>query len=366
MNPFTQGTDANLYCLTTGVKVKDEIKNDLLACHEKGREWHRDFLEGCFEDGARFEKPIPRRKVKNFALEAVKSKIKIKDLKVMELQGTRDLFGRLLYISTLEKIDLEKVFQFPLTPVPLSLSHLDGSINKTDKAKLLHKLEKKTQSDVPNQADVVIVDAMFFLHTLVCPPSTYGQLSEEILRRLCAMAPIIDFVCDTYHDQSIKAAERNRRGLNESIITITGPDQKRPRDWQHALRSPSFNQALMRFLSADWSRDKHAIQLQNHQVYFAFDETCLMYTCQQNMINVNEVGSFKCQHEEADTRIIFHMYNIATNDDRCIAVRSNDTDVFILLLFHFHYLSCKPMVWMDVGLSSNNTRRLINVTQLHE
>ena len=140
-----------------------------------------------------------------------------------------------MYISTLEKIDLEAVFKYPLTPVPLSLSHLDGSFNKTDKSKLLQKLEKQIDSDIPSDIDVVIVDAMFFLHTLVNPPSTFGKLSEEILKRLCKLANRVDFVCDSYYAPSIKSFERERRGLTESTISITGPDQHRPRDWQKAF-----------------------------------------------------------------------------------------------------------------------------------
>ena len=72
------------------------------------------------------------------------------------------MFGRLLMISTMEKIDLEKVRQYPLTPVPLSLSHTDGSMNTTDKSKLMHKLETYLEeSTAPIDVDVCIVDATF-------------------------------------------------------------------------------------------------------------------------------------------------------------------------------------------------------------
>ena len=123
MNPFEQEPDNNLFCMATGKKVRDDIKEDLLNFEKKGDIWCKEFMTGCFSDPSRFEKPIPRRKVQTFATAAIKSKATAKDLKVKELTGTRDLFGRLLYLSTVEKLDLEKVFQYPLTQVPLSLAH---------------------------------------------------------------------------------------------------------------------------------------------------------------------------------------------------------------------------------------------------
>ena len=70
----------------------------------------------------------------------------------------------------MEKIDLEKVLEFPLTAVPLSLAHTDGSMNTTDKSKLMHKLEKMVSDEcapsiLSTKPDVTIIDATFFLHT---------------------------------------------------------------------------------------------------------------------------------------------------------------------------------------------------------
>ena len=87
---------------------------------------------------------------------------------------------------------------------------MDGSINKTDKSKLLHKLEGMVESEKPGDIDVTLVDAMFLLHTLLNLPPTFGGVAEVILRRLCEMSPRTDLVCDTYITPSIKEAERNR------------------------------------------------------------------------------------------------------------------------------------------------------------
>ena len=99
---------------------------------------------------------------KLFASAAVKNTTKVQ--KLVELHGIRNLFGRLLYISTLERIDIEKVFQNPLTPIPLPLSHMDSSINKIDKARLLHKLEGMIESEKAGYIDVTLVDETFLLN----------------------------------------------------------------------------------------------------------------------------------------------------------------------------------------------------------
>ena len=55
----------------------------------------------------------------------------------------RDLFGRMLGISLTHKVDIEKVLTFPLTPIPTSMCHPDGSICETDKSQLSKLIEKK-------------------------------------------------------------------------------------------------------------------------------------------------------------------------------------------------------------------------------
>ncbi|GFV03419.1 uncharacterized protein TNCV_596271 [Trichonephila clavipes] len=49
------------------------------------------------------------------------------------------------------KVEIEKALGFPLTPIPTSMCHADGSICKTDKAQLIEVFEKNTVSIGPNQ-----------------------------------------------------------------------------------------------------------------------------------------------------------------------------------------------------------------------
>lgn len=69
-----------------------------------------------------------------------------------------NLMGRILILALEHKIDMLKILFYPLTAVPLSLCHIDGSMNKTDKSTLLKLLENRIQSIGP---DCTIIDGFF-------------------------------------------------------------------------------------------------------------------------------------------------------------------------------------------------------------
>ena len=58
---------------------------------------------------------------------------------------------------------MNEVLSYPLTPVPLSLSHVDRSMKDTPKSKLMIYLESVLATDPPKIVDVNIFDVMFFL-----------------------------------------------------------------------------------------------------------------------------------------------------------------------------------------------------------
>ena len=99
----------------------------------------------------------------------------------MAVEMVRDLFGSILFLALQRKIDMAEVLSFPLTPTPLSLSHADGTMLKTQKSKLMEELESRISSEKPNHVDVIIIDAMFFLHLWKNLPATFGSIARFLL-----------------------------------------------------------------------------------------------------------------------------------------------------------------------------------------
>lgn len=162
------------------------MKDSLLQSEETGSTWHSDFVNECTVDDRRFERANKRRKVKNFTHDAVKVKVTTKDNQVKEAKCTRDIFGRLLYLSVTQGLDLCVVLSYPLTPVLFSLCHITGDMNMTSKSTLMDKLEATgTLNAIPDWTEVYIIDTMFSEQSTCHPPTGAWQCPS--LNKLAAL-----------------------------------------------------------------------------------------------------------------------------------------------------------------------------------
>ena len=230
----------------------------------------------------------------------------------------------------------------------------------------MHHLEKMTSNDnPPPRVSATLVDAMFLLHSQADVPLTYGEIAGRLLRQLCAMSQRVNLVAEQYKSPSIKDVERERRGVNDTIFKINGPEQKRPSEWQKCLLSPSFKTSIMKFLSCEWMRPCYAPILEGHTLYLALEQYCYCFTAADGKVSREVDQDLQCDHEEADTRIIYHVYHIIHENEQAeVVVRANDTDIPVLLLYHLPHLPGPPKIWMDAGCNSNNTRRYIDVASI--
>ena len=92
--------------------------------------------------------------------------------------------------------------------------------------------------------------------SLIDPEECTSHLAKQIPSKLCALASLVDFVCNSYSFRSIKDIERDARSSRGSSNTghysIKGSEQKTPRNFQLALRS------VLQFLADEWGKDAYA------------------------------------------------------------------------------------------------------------
>ena len=364
MNPFSKNlVNEELFNLASGRALKESATIFLLNCFTDGVKMRDTFITECVENSQRFEKPIKRVALQTFGNSGKVVKTRGADGKVMKTCMERDLFGSILYLSVTNNIDLPCIFSFPLTPIPLSLAHIDGGMLKTPKAKLLKELEQRIESDEPPFVDVYIADGFFFLHLFVDIPSSFGALAKKILTKLCSQnAREIHILFDKYQSPSVKDVEHGVRQAVKVKYRITGGDQKTPSNWQCALNNISFKQELVDFLLLFWSKNECVEFLGNKTIYMNVNNNCFKFKNEQGIMIREDVASLYCTHDEADSRMIFHAANISWPAN--VVLRTNDTDVLIIALGCMHNMPSKLQLWMEVGTYYSNNLRYINISSL--
>ncbi|KAG5883098.1 hypothetical protein JTB14_010468 [Gonioctena quinquepunctata] len=208
----------------------------------------------------------------------------------------RDLFGRLLAVSVEQNVDLKKVLSYPLTPVPLSLCHLDGTHCKTDKSALMKSLEMSIDSESPAYTDVVLIDGFFFLHLMKYVPVTFANMSKKCLQSILKFnAQEIVIVFDRYFTPSIKDCEHALRGNSENRdYNISGPEQKRTTDFSKELRNSKFKIAFIKFIINHWASDELVPYFGVKTVKLNFDK-CYEYAVLDDKIHKNINENLTCE-----------------------------------------------------------------------
>ena len=192
-----------------------------------------------------------------------------------------DLFGGILFLSFQHKIVMKEVSSYPLTPIPLSLCHVDGLKQKTPKVKLLYELKSSIPNDMPPNVDVTATDAIFFLYLQETTPGTFGVLSSYLLIRICAeKANELHMVFDKVQSPSVKDCERDERSKNvsrESNYQITGPGQHTPSNLLETLRNDNFKVPLNKFLVNIWKNDCFGGILKEKKLYVTDGNFCHLF-----------------------------------------------------------------------------------------
>ena len=79
-------------------------------------------------------------------------------------------------------------------------------------------------------------------------------------------------------------------------------------------------------------------------------------------VAVHELPTIYSNQEETDTRVVLYLHHAAAIGYKSAVVRTPDTDIFVILLYHSHKI--KLTIYLDTG--SGKHRQLVNVSELAE
>ncbi|GFU51383.1 uncharacterized protein TNCV_4752491 [Trichonephila clavipes] len=106
-----------------------------------------------------------------------------------------------------------------------------------------------------------------------------------------------------------------------------------------------FKEALVRFFIEHWANDTMYPFIGNKTIYLSFDK-CYSYHVLNNQVIRSIEESLSCEeHEEDDTRIIYHICQISV--DAQVVVLCSDSDILIIPLGNLDHLNASLKLPMD-------------------
>jgi hypothetical protein len=218
MNPFDlpDFASSQLVCLSSGMPATSVVTEDMLKYISAGEAARNTFIqERILSTTVKFQETLKKQRLHTFQSMAISKIVTTAKNKAVRIKAERNFIGQLLMLVNQQgkEIDFDRLFAYPLSPVPWSLATGDGSLMKTNKAQFMHMLEEKLSQDrhegeyeIPDDS-TVIIDGNALLQSLTRLPETFGAFALTVFKCL-PTTPVVHFVTDSYHASSIKQLER--------------------------------------------------------------------------------------------------------------------------------------------------------------
>ena len=130
----------------------------------------------------------------------------------------------------------------------------------------------------PDEIDVQIIDATFFLHLHKDLSANFGGVAKYLLRSILQRdGKVIHFVSDKWITLSIKDCERQSRNAADISYQITSAGQKRLINWLTALLSSSFKTSLVEFFVSAWSNSDYSLLFEGKILFANCGSICYKF-----------------------------------------------------------------------------------------
>ena len=239
-------------------------------------------------------------------------------------------------LSSGRNIDLQDIFSYELAPVPTSMFTQDGMRICTAKSKLKHMLQVEVPQTHAANADIIVIDGSALLWTIHWPvDGTVADFVENVKTRLAKYLYSSDvyLVFDRYYENSIKTTAREERqsgvvSRKHHLLRSTKlPAQKT------ILSSTENKKQLVAILCDELTGDRifHHEKTFEHKLVVTGESPIPIEIHGEDIRHRDDLETHQ---EEADTIIVQQVLE-NVNEACQISVISDDTDVFVLLLYHY-------------------------------
>lgn len=368
IDPFSDELNrAKLFNLSTGKAAKEDTTYFLMNFEDNGTKQMKTFIEECKADHKRFDRPLKKNSIKNFSMELVKNKNStFKNINHTKMES--NILIQVFCLAMKKEIQLRSLLSFPLTTVPHSLAHFDGSMISHQKGELTKILiskvnQQNNQSIIP---DVDIVDGFNLLNSFGESPTKYGHFATFVLSRICdTPAQEVHVLFDKREGPSPRDVDiKKKRELfdfHTVNFIIKGPQQERGHALSKCLASSSFRDQIVNFFIEYWSNDNISKDiLMEKRVFVSVGSKCYLFANQHEKGKL--VSSFENNHFEIDSKVILHLAKIRAKNIR--VQTANPDNSLVSLLYHMQFWDQEREVVLETGNVHKNNYQKINVRQV--
>ena len=138
-----------LMSISTGVLATEKVPSDMSSAKKKGEAAFYTFVKSrlsnektmCIFD------PMKKMKLSTFS---IMNKIKTcrVNSKIIPVEASKEPFAKVSLVAQIRSLNMRSVFKFLLWPLPWSLAESIGTLKKTSKASLLHKLDGPVEAEI--------------------------------------------------------------------------------------------------------------------------------------------------------------------------------------------------------------------------
>ena len=178
--------------------------------------------------------------------------------KIESVNIDRQIVSKLTIIAQSREVDIKTLLQYELTPVPLSLFNLDGSMPKTMKSVTMSWIEGQhafKQLPDDEHPTLLVIDLMMLLRMICTDKSDckiFGDISTHVLSVILGMNyKYTALVGDNYtSSESIKFQERARWG-SVKMPEVRNPKKETPFPRHKYMSNPANKLNLADFFCSD-------------------------------------------------------------------------------------------------------------------
>ena len=251
--------------------------------------------------------------------------------------------------------ETKKIFQNELLGVAHSIALTPTTLYHSKKSAITDRFTTANNNpnfDSASSAIVIEMSAMIMIKAK-CDAETFHDFAMILYHYIMDQAKRferVDIVCDQYFDNSLK--EGTRKGRGHGSRKIFDDDTKFPEKMREDFLKHSENKEQLNRYLAEKFMDFHTSSTKSLTI--THGDTVKS----TNIALLNDVRINSCTSEEADARLVRHAISCVESSYDMVVVRTVDTDVLILLMSSWPYMSelGPSQVYSLMGKESKNLK----------